>query len=107
MATNTAGRIKKIIGIKILVAAVAPNCSARDDLFTLSSFDNCLRIGPIEAPTESAAIKVAQNELISIMFTRQLSCLKPSAREEPILVSRIRVSNSSTNGLGGAFSITR
>ena len=55
----------------------------------------------------SAAIKVAQNELISMMFTLHPSCLKPSAREDPILVSLTKVSNSSFNGLGGAFSITR
>src|SRR5690606_40497828 len=72
IATSTAGRIKKIIGIRILVAAVAPSCSALDDLFTRNSFDNCFNIGPMDAPTESAAIKVAQNELISIMLTRQL-----------------------------------
>ncbi len=73
IAMITAGMMKRIIGKRILVAAVAPSCSALEDLLTRSSVDNCLRIGAIEAPTESAAMRVAQKELISMMFTLQPS----------------------------------
>ena len=57
-----AGRIKAIIGSNIFVAAAAAFFSTSADLFWRISFPNVLRIGPIEAPTESAEIRVAQNE---------------------------------------------
>ena len=60
----TAGTIKNIIGNNIFVAAVAPAFSISADLFCLISRDNALRMGPIEAPTESAATRVAENDEI-------------------------------------------
>lgn len=60
--SKTEGIIRNIIGNKIFVAAVAPAFSTSADFFCRISTASDFKIGPIDAPTESAAIKVAQNE---------------------------------------------
>jgi len=82
------------MGNKIFVAAVAPAFSTSDDLFCLISEDSAFKIGPIEAPTESAAIKVAQKDEICIKSIRHAIFLKPSALLAPIFISFISTSNS-------------
>jgi len=100
---KTAGTIKKSIGNKILVAAVAPAFSTSADFFCLISIDKFFKMGPIFAPTESAAIKVAQKEEMGIISTLQARFLKPSALDAPIFISFRTILNSSVKAEGLAF----